>query len=136
MRLINDGKPLYLTSAPGKTFKLIENWEFEHDRYRGILFVPKGYKSDLASIPSWIFWWQWGKWNIAAIAHDYIYDHGYIWFKSELLMSSVAVKIPMSKAIADYLFLEICLALEINPIVAKLMFLAVYLFGRGNWEKC
>jgi Protein of unknown function (DUF1353) len=75
MQLISDGKPLYLASEDGKTFRLIEDWKFKHDRFTPILVVPEGYKSDLASIPSWIFWWQWGKWNIAAIAHDYISNH-------------------------------------------------------------
>ena len=74
MRLISDGKPLYLITERGKKFQLTKNWEFEHDRYsRFTLVVPEGYKSDLASVPLWIFWWQWGKWNIPAIVHDYIY---------------------------------------------------------------
>ena len=78
MELISDGKPLYLASEGKKSFRLIEDWKFKHDCFTPILVVPEGYKSDLASIPSWIFWWQFGAWNIAAIAHDYIYEHGYL----------------------------------------------------------
>lgn len=130
MELISDGKPLYLASEGKKTFRLIEDWRFKHDRFTSILVVPEGYKSDLASIPSWIFWWQWGKFNIAAIAHDYIYEHGYIWGDWE----GNRFPVSMFKKSADLLFYEICLFLGVPPLTAKLMYWAVRLFGRGNFH--
>lgn len=130
MELISDGKPLYLASEKGKTFRLIEDWRFKHDRFAPILVVPGGYKSDLASIPSWIFWWQWGSWNIAAIAHDYIYEHGYLLHDLEGYFAGF---IYFSKQEADLLFYEICCFLGVPPITAKLMYWAVRLFGRGKF---
>lgn len=131
MQLISDGKPLYLASEGKKTFRLIEDWKFQHDRFNHVLVVPEGYKSDLASIPSWIFWWQFGAWNIAAIAHDYIYEHGYIlsdWGKEG------NKGLYFDKEEADLFFYEICLFLGVKPITAKLMYWAVKLFGRGAWD--
>jgi Protein of unknown function (DUF1353) len=137
MELISDGKPLYLASEGKKSFRLIEDWKFQHDAFTPTLVVPEGYKSDLASIPSWIFWWQWGKWNIAAIAHDYIYEKGFVlsdWAKPG---DKFKARLPMhlSRAEADMLFYEICLYLGVRPVTAKLMYWAVRLFGRGVWEK-
>lgn len=135
MELISDGKPLYLASSKGKSFRLIEDWKFKHDRYTGILVVPEGFKSDLASIPSWLFWWQWGSWNIAAIAHDYVYEHGYIWQDWDLPVDVPLDQIFLSKKEADFLFYEIAIALGVRPITAKLMYSAVKLFGRGQtWQ--
>lgn len=130
MELISDGKPLYLASEGKKTFRLIEDWRFKHDRFTSILVVPEGYKSDLASIPSWIFWWQWGRWNIAAILHDFIYEHGYILVETKESLR----RIYLSKRAADLLFYEICCFLEVPPTTAKLMYRAVCLFGRGVWD--
>lgn len=132
MELISDGKPLYLASEKGKTFRLIEDWKFKHDAFTPILVVPEGYKSDLASIPSWIFWWQWGKWNVAAIAHDYIYEHGYILSDWE---EEGRKALYLAKFQADKLFYDICLHLGVPPITAKLMYWAVVLFGRGAWDQ-
>lgn len=141
MELISDGKPLYLASEAGKTFRLIEDWKFKHDRFLPVLVVPEGYKSDLASIPSWIFWWQWGKWNIAAIAHDYIYEHGYIWSDwdtSEETLGFFPITrraLFLDKEDADQIFYDICCFLGVSTLTARLMYLAVRLFGRGCWEK-
>lgn len=130
MELISDGKPLYLAQSGKKTFRLIEDWKFKHDRFSPILVVPEGYTSDLASIPSWIFWWQWGKWNIAAIAHDYIYENGNIICEWKYNKDCIY----FTKENADLLFYEICCFLGVPPITAKLMYWAVRLFGRGNFH--
>jgi hypothetical protein len=129
MKLISDGKPLYLALEKGKTFRLIEDWKLDSDSWRTIV-VPKGYRSDSDSIPTWIFWWQWGAWNIAAIAHDYIYEHGYIWREFEEGLKPIY----LGKEEADLLFYEICLFLGVSPITAKLMFWAVCWFGRGGGD--
>ncbi len=131
MQLISDGKPLYLATEGKKSFRLIEDWKFQHDLFRPVLVVPEGYQSDLASIPTWIFWWQWGKWNIAAIAHDYIYEHGYILSDWE---EEGRKAMYFGKEDADQLFYDICLFLGVRPITAKLMYWAVRLFGRGIWS--
>jgi hypothetical protein len=142
MELISDGKPLYLASEGLKTFRLIEDWKFKHDCFDYVLVVPEGYKSDLASIPSWIFWWQFGAWNVAAIAHDYIYEQGYIlgdWeyeYQEGLETKIFEQRLPMSlsKEEADLIFYGICLFLGVRPITAKLMYWAVKFFGKGAWD--
>jgi hypothetical protein len=131
MQLISDGEPLYLASEKGKSFRLIQEWKFKHDRYSSVLVVPQGYRSDLATIPPWIFWWQWGKWNIAAIAHDFIYENGYILAEQEDGLKPIFI----DKKEADLIFYEICLFLGVPPITAKLMHWAVKYFGRGVWDK-
>ena len=131
MKLISDGKPLYLGNR--KQFRLIKNWQWQADKEgKFLLVVPKGYVSDLASVPSIFFWWQWGKWNIAAIAHDYIYEHGYI--NGVNPDKSETLKLECTRSKADQLFFANCLALGVNPITAFLMFLACRLFGWIWWK--
>ena len=84
------------------------------------------------SVPSIFFWWQWGKWNIAAIAHDYIYEHGYI--NGVNPDKSETLKLECTRSKADQLFFANCLALGVNPITAFLMFLACRLFGWIWWK--
>jgi len=61
-----------LTYTETDNWKLIE--DFEIDGY----IIPKGFITDLASVPSWL--WSimppFGKWMVAAIIHDYLYQNG------------------------------------------------------------
>lgn len=127
MRLISNGNPLYLGDK--KQFRLIDRWVFQHDRMGCTFVVLSGYRSDLASVPKFIWWWQWGKWNLAAIAHDYIYEHGYI-------LQSIGdelIKVRFNRKSADVLFLEVMLSIGVRPRTARLMYLAVRLFGGRYW---
>lgn len=124
-RLICDGAPVYLMAENGKHFILSRDWEYEHPI--GRVTVPHGYKSDLASVPMPFFWWQFGKWNVAAIAHDYIYEFGCIYVDG--------IKKTMRKEQADVLFYEILQDMQVTPITAYLMYLAVCWFGRGEFGK-
>ncbi|MGL5878188.1 MAG: DUF1353 domain-containing protein [Xenococcaceae cyanobacterium] len=130
MPLINDGKPLYLTRLPGKNFRLIDNWVYDSELY-GRISVPKRYVSDLASIPSWAFWWTWGAWNIAAIPHDFLYQYGFIWQEKAGEYSILQ----LSKKETDILFYQINLELKVSPLTAFLMYQAVRFFGVGVWDK-
>jgi hypothetical protein len=129
VEVICDGAPIYLAVENGKKFILSRDWEAKVDEF--VLVVPKGYKSDLASVPLPFFWWQFGKWNTAAIAHDYLYDFGYI------LRRDAAGEIYQqlySKRQADLLFWQLCRSLEVSPITARLMYLAVHFFGRWRFD--
>ncbi len=134
MPLVSDGMPVYITTFEKKQFRLIRDWQYQQPK--GLIeinyFVPKGYVCDLASIPKFIWWWQWGAQNAAAIAHDYIYEHGYI-----LVTDSVRekFKLKLSRAAADLLFLEILEAVGVSFISRTLMFWAVRFFGRGVWTQ-
>ena len=87
-QLLCDGKPVYLNTQTGKVVTLVEDWQYKKEL--GLIdllyIVPKGYQSDLTSIPKWIRWW--GRrllgenWNAATIAHDYIHQHQFIYVSS------------------------------------------------------
>lgn len=127
MKLISDGKPV--KTKDGK-YRLIEDWQLKYDSLGSILIVPKGYKCDLASIPKWAFWWGRGKWDIAAILHDYICEYGFYefdWYKNDQWVTRKAEYCDRVKA--DRLFYEICLAVDVHPITALLMYWAVRIYS-------
>lgn len=119
MRLISDGKPI--KTKDGK-YRLVHDWQLNHDRIVPILIVPKGYKTDLASIPKWAFWWKRGLYDKAAICHDYIWDYGY-------LKTSWGKEFPFTRRESDRLFYEICLAVGVSRITALLMYLGVRIYS-------
>ena len=89
--------------------------------------VPIGFVTDFASIP-WVFWAlvpYWGKYGKAAVLHDYIYQTG-----------------SRSRKEADAIFYEAMIVGNTRPWKAKLMYLAVRLFGAAAYgankegEKC
>lgn len=123
--LISDGAPIYIMTEKGKNFRLSRDWEYLHPDL-GTIKVEKGYKSDLASVPLLFWWWQWGKWNVGAIAHDYIYEEGRILADGKW--------VEMKKAEADNLFYQILQEVGVPPLTSFLMYLAVRLFGRGNFD--
>ena len=150
MLLISDGNPIYLVQQSGKRFQLTKDWRFKHPAFNGIVAVPAGYYSDLASVPSFLFWWQFGRWNIPAICHDFMYEHGFIYLDLEVDDSKTAngssivhsrplrtarLEIQVSKAEADLFFYEVAIAVGVSPITAKLMYWACCLFGKGIWQK-
>lgn len=129
MTLINTGSPIYLAET-GKKFRLSEDWEFL-SKLHGRLIVPSNYVCDLASIPQWIWWWQWGAWHLAAICHDYIYEYGYINIKK--VNGSVEFK-NLDRINADVIFYEVLLAVGVKKRTASLMYWAVRFFGGWYWH--
>lgn len=126
MPIINTGCPVL--QRYGKSFLLKEDFIYI-DRDGSTWLVPAGFETDLASIPNWIWWWQWGCWNYAAILHDFGYcNHGFI-----RLDDGKPVKIPVSRFYCDRKFYEALLDLQVSPIESKLMYWAVHLFGRFLW---
>jgi Protein of unknown function (DUF1353) len=144
VEIICDGEPVYLAKENGKRFLLSRDWEAEVDGL--ILVVPKGYHCDLASVPLPFFWWQFGKWNIAAIAHDYLYDFGYILVRTRpcgefgtglnrsIREAGEIYQQPYTKHQADVLFWQLCRSLGVTPITARLMFWAVHFFGSWRFD--
>lgn len=123
--VINDGEPIYLITK-GKQFILSQDWVYKHETL-GYLTVRRGFYSDLASVPLPLFWWQFGKWNLAAIPHDFIYENGY------LLVNDLEQQ--MTKKEADDLFYHILKDVGVTPLTAFAMFLAVSWFGRGDFDR-
>ena len=93
-------------------------WELYKDFEAYGVKVPKGFVTDLASIPK--FFWRilppFGLYSEAAVIHDYLY-------RCEGLTSYP------TKADADNLFYEIMLDSEVKKWKAYAMFKAVRLFG-------
>lgn len=85
--------------------------------------IPKGYTSDLASVPR-LFWWlipPHGRIANAAIIHDYLYDNG---IGSELLGEKRA------RMIADVIFLGQMLRDGVPLWQASLCYRFVRIFGK------
>jgi hypothetical protein len=78
--------------------------------------IPKGFKSDLASIPNLatLCFKTNGLWTPAAIVHDYLYQD---------------TTLGISRELADLIFLVLMLAYTTPPYVAFLFYYAVRLFG-------
>ena len=129
MKLISDGKPIYFVGNKHRKYRLTTDWQIKQGF--GTWVVPKGFRTDLASIPPIFFWWRHGAWDIAAIAHDFIYEKGYIFLDDE---EYLVIDIKFSRKGADLFFYDCCLGLGVNRVTAKLMYLAVRLFGGRYWR--
>ena len=108
--LMSDG--LYLTSVP----EIV-------DKMGGFVFVPRGYRTDLASVPRlpFAYWRAGGKGSLPAILHDYLYEHGD----------------GISRKAADDVFAEAMKEVE-DPswfTTRWLMYSAVRLGGGRSWRR-
>ena len=91
--------------------------------YEGVIRVPAGYHTDLASVPRvpGIYWRVGNKAVLAAIVHDWLYEYGeYITRKD-----------------ADDAFLEAMIDTEDPPwpTTRWIMYTAVRLFANGAWKR-
>ncbi|EAO0947453.1 DUF1353 domain-containing protein [Salmonella enterica] len=85
-----------------------------------VIEVPAGFVTDLATVPR-IFWSVMppdGKYAKAAIIHDYLYDNAL-----------------RTKKEADLIFLDGMAVLGVPKWKRIVMYLAVRIFGRGNYSK-
>ncbi|HCM1892608.1 TPA: DUF1353 domain-containing protein [Salmonella enterica subsp. diarizonae serovar 57:c:e,n,x,z15] len=85
-----------------------------------VIEVPAGFVTDLATVPR-IFWSVMppdGKYAKAAIIHDYLYDNAL-----------------RTKREADLIFLDGMAVLGVPKWKRIVMYLAVRIFGRGNYSK-
>ncbi len=94
--------------------------------------VPKGFKTDFASIPR-IFRFivpKNGSHDAAAIVHDYLYRH------QPFLPSPAPLRMQrISRKDADRLFRRIMRELGTNCVRYNLMYAAVRIGGRCTWNK-
>lgn len=119
-----------IISLAKKEFKLLETLELTINQVGDKAIIPEGFITDLASIPSFLFWLQWGAWNKAAIIHDYLYVHHFISIKTVFYTK----KYHLNRKQTDILFYEILLHDGVHPLLAKLMYYAVRLFGGRHWR--
>lgn len=102
-------------------FKVVEPFVF-YKGYLGsseVIQVPKGFTTDFASTPQALKWLvpPVGRYGKAAVLHDYLYEFAI-----------------GSKAYADDTFYEAMLVLKVPKWKAKVLYLAVKYFGKGNYK--
>jgi hypothetical protein len=115
--------PLRMETIGDRRWLLIDDLIFQSAKYRGIVVAPRGFQTDLASIPrlAWTFVPKVGKWDFAACVHDAGYGNA--------LVTEHGDRIFAVKAVSDTLFLEGMHAQGVNGFLAQFMYRAVSLFG-------
>ena len=114
--------PLIVSPMPdGRRWKLFRSFTYHitSRRSKDKITVPAGFITDFASIP-WVFWsWlpAWGKYGKAAVIHDYLYQNHLL-----------------SRRMADLIFYEAMLVGKTKKWKAKLMYLAVRIWGGLTWR--
>jgi hypothetical protein len=85
------------------------------------IIVPEGFKTDFASVPRpfRMFVPKSGKYNQAAVVHDFIYVHQVERF---------------TKQEADLIFLDGMKVLGVGRMKRTIMYYAVKYFGKGKWN--
>lgn len=102
-------------------------WEVEEDyQYQtsqGLVIVPKGFKTDYASVPKLFrnIINSYGKHGRAAVVHDYLYSRG----------SSPN----LTREQADKIFLEIMTECKVSTWKRNLMYRLVRMFGASHYKK-
>jgi len=119
---------LEIIDATRKEFRLLDDWQLDHSG--NTIVIPKGFITDLASVPSPFFWWQWGKWNLPAIVHDWAYLNHFILIKSELGGNQI---MEVTRVEADRLFHQLLENFKVPYLVRKAMYLAVRIGGKKHW---
>lgn len=84
-----------------------------------IIVVPKGFRTDFASVPKFLrnFFPPMERYGAAAVVHDYLY-----------------VKQWVDRKTADRIFYDLVLQSGVGPTKAKLMYWAVRIGGRRYWQ--
>lgn len=87
---------------------------------RGVIAVPRGFLTDLASVPRWpvVFFSVGGMGHAAAVLHDYLYFSG-----------------GLTRREADDVFFEALTASGVNRARAWVLWLGVRMGGRAAWGR-
>lgn len=101
----------------GRRWRVLQDFHFR-GKDRSVT-VPAGFVTDFASTPRWAWWLlpPWGKYGRAALVHDFCYSAQFT-----------------TKAEADAVFLEGMRLSGVGRLRARVMFLAVALFGGAAWR--
>ncbi|WP_429098079.1 DUF1353 domain-containing protein [Aeromonas veronii] len=103
-----------------------KNWELHEEYYvktsRVSFIIPKGFLTDLASVPKivWNIYPPFGLYTGAAVAHDYIYR---------------TPQMRQTREEADAVFLELMHLAGVRDTKAQLMHLAVRAFGSSSFKE-
>lgn len=99
------------------------NEEYRYQTSKGLVVVPKGFRTDYASVPK-IFRNiinTYGKHGRAAVVHDWLY--------------SSQCEINVTRAEADKIFLEIMVEWNVKKYKRILMYVLVRIFGGSHFRK-
>lgn len=115
--------PLRMEKIGPRRWLLIDDLVFQSDRYPGQFIAIRGFQTDLASIPRflWVIAPKVDLYDQAAVIHDAAYGNA--------LYTENLDRIHTIKAVADHLFHEGMLAMGVSGWRARLMYKAVDLFG-------
>ena len=119
VKLMEMSKLLVKDLMNGK-FELVDDYVYQIEEYS--IRVPKGFVTDYASIPR-IFRpivLPYGKHSGASVVHDYLYSKG--------------CNLNIERKKADKIFLEILKEEGVNSILARLMYIAVRIFGKIRYK--
>lgn len=115
--------PLRFEKIGAHRWLLIDDLVYESMMLQGQLIVPRGFQTDLASIPRWL--WMFAPpvdiYDSAAVLHDGGYGNALITNKGE--------RIFLIKFWCDRLFAEACISVGVSGWRTQLMFKAVERFG-------
>ena len=105
-----------------KEWELLEELEYHvgNENSTDIIKVPKGFITDFASVPRFL-WWLFpptGKYSPAAVIHDYIYTY-----------------MVYSRAKCDDIFDEAMKVMGVNWLTRKTMYRSVQIFGASSYGK-
>jgi len=115
--------PLRTETIGERRWLLTDELVFYSAQYRGIVVAPRGFQTDLASIPraAFLIFPKVGLWDHAAVIHDSAYGNALVTDKGDRIFTT--------KTVADNLFREGMKANGVWSIAARLMYRTVYLFG-------
>lgn len=115
--------PLRFEKIGAQRWLLTDDLHFQSKALNRIVIAPRGFQTDLASIPRflWSIFPKVDKYDGAATIHD----AGY----AGALVDTAGERFAVTKKQADQLFREGCRAEGVNVIIAFIMYLMVSLFG-------
>lgn len=118
-------------------YELIEPLVYDTHGYR--LRIPKGFITDFASIPRWLWsitgWTPGGLQQDAAIIHDYLYQREGRPREKDVSLLEITRPWParFTRKECDDIFYAAMIELGVNSVKAATMTKAVNIFGRFAW---
>lgn len=112
-------KPAILEMLGNFKWKVMEDFVFYTDKPDDEILVPKGYITDLTTVPRifWVLFPPHGNYAKAAIIHDYLYSNAL-----------------RTKKEADDIFLLGMEVLEVPYITRHILWWGAHIFGRGAYN--
>lgn len=129
---------LYLRDAgDGKTFFVDQAFEY-HLNTLTFVRVTAQFRTDLASIPriARVFIPKLGKFNQAAVVHDYLYKNQFLYKEEYINGRYVEITRHVSRSEADKIFLSAMKTAGVSWTKRRSIYLAVRAGGWAYWKEC